>query len=69
MSSATNANGTCTETGFKASYLEDINKKELDKIADLVVDVLLQTEINLTISKDTPIINPAFFLAIFLDLP
>ncbi|KAI3337898.1 hypothetical protein F4824DRAFT_499676 [Ustulina deusta] len=57
------------ETGFKASYLEDINKKELDKIADLVVDVLLQTEINLTISKDTPIINPAFFLAIFLDLP
>ncbi|KAJ3578311.1 hypothetical protein NPX13_g2251 [Xylaria arbuscula] len=57
------------ETRFKASYLEDISKKELDQIADLVVTLLLQTEINLTISKDTPIINPAFFLAIFLEQP
>ncbi|KAI0163860.1 hypothetical protein GGR57DRAFT_497946 [Xylariaceae sp. FL1272] len=57
------------ETRFKASRLEKATKKELGAVVDLIVGLFLQMDINLTISKTTPIINPAFFLGLFLDQP
>ncbi|KAI0191352.1 hypothetical protein F4808DRAFT_465400 [Astrocystis sublimbata] len=54
------------ETRFKASFLESVGNTELDTVADLVIDSLLGTELNLTILADTPVINPTFFLAVFM---
>ncbi len=57
-----------TETKFKGSYLyKGVGKNKVNEIADLIVQLLLRTDITLEISRDVPVINPAFFLGIFLD--
>ena len=57
---------TDPETKFKASALHTsgIHVDALDKVADAIVKLFLGTGITFTLPKDTPVINPAYFLSL-----
>ncbi|KAI1314754.1 hypothetical protein F5Y16DRAFT_421937, partial [Xylariaceae sp. FL0255] len=57
-------------TNFKGSDVyRRISVDDLDRTANAIVHQLLSAAIRLEIFKDTQVINPAFFLAIFSDRP
>ncbi|RWA03607.1 hypothetical protein EKO27_g11496 [Xylaria grammica] len=57
-------------TSFKGSDLyRRVSADDLDLVANSIVDRLRATEIHITVFKDIPVINPACFLAIFINRP